>query len=127
MYNQLSLYYLKQMGIIPWIRKDSLTSEIRCVFLIGANHSTKELNLLDGLITALQLTEREYHILKIDEKNPPVELPQIMTYNVINFGQKIHQTFADGLQILFHDLSHYLKHPLEKKTIFSQLIGNPSF
>lgn len=61
-YNPLQLYYLNQLGIVPWVQRTKETEAIKLAVILPEQPSQKGKNLLKQMLLFVGLPENEVHI-----------------------------------------------------------------
>lgn len=133
MYNNLTLYYLNQMGIVPWIRKETRSSmlasdaSIRLLIMVPEHLTSKARALLDKLLAYINNAASKLLVI------PDVQDTALMTQQlsavqsssmIVSFGlDKALFDHNDSDHSIIHldSLEHLLSYPREKKKLFMQL------
>lgn len=118
MFDNLKLYYLAQMGIIPWVHKNNVyTAEKKSTLLLVVtqklNH--KERILLNNIITFLGVQKEKFIHLQTEDT---VHQDQIEAVYTLSFGLNT----PNKPNVKSDSLNYLLTHPLAKKTLFLKLI-----
>ena len=137
MYSNLNLYYLNQLGITPWIKKDQLLnfnnntlitkqSKNKLVILCKAGLNKKAELLLNRIIAYINVEDSELMLLQIDEgrqwheqfKNAPPTAFLAFGIESDDFpvDLKPHCTVRYSLS-----LDYLLNNPSDKRKVFKDL------
>lgn len=144
MYSNLTLYYLNQMGINPWIKKEtysnivnrsvinSINSSIKLVVFISSNQSDKARILFKRMMSFINVGMEELLIINVDSsvigdrhsqewkeqlKNKKPLATLVLGVNTIDLsGLNFGCPVISGMEPDF-----LLKQPKEKKNIFKVL------
>lgn len=135
MYNQLDLYYLKQMGIQPWVKKNAVSPIKKTVFLVVSpvKQNKKSHLLFNALLKFLRDTENNNLTVEVMTEND-CEIPQIVSQARkkgaaailsfgMNFGEQIDKADIDCPVISAFDLDYVINNPREKKMLYQQLLA----
>jgi hypothetical protein len=130
MYTDLSLYYLNQMGIRPWLKRIDLSKQntLKLLVFVHSALSIKGKSLLTQMISYLNLNQQELIIMFVQEKellnNYDVQIAQqdpdailILGFNK-PFLPETHQNCHVIHSINPDDL---IKNPLDKRKVFKDL------
>ncbi len=132
MYSDLSLYYLGQIGITPWIMRDvqevSLSNERhKLVILKKAKYSDKAQILLKRMLAFINCDENDVLIIDVDKS--PLKGEQFNNQSpvaVLGFGLDVNQYLCDApldCPILSSvDPQALIENPSSKKKIFKDLM-----
>jgi DNA polymerase III psi subunit len=122
MYSNLTLYYLEQMGITPWVDKKNYKSTTNetdksiSLLVMTPKLNGKEQHLLNNILSFLGLQEEQLVHLQTANGTQQREIQAVFT---LFFGLNLQQTptitAADSL-------SYLLSNPLAKKKLFSKLV-----
>lgn len=129
MYTNLTLYYLNQMGIVPWVHKGCDASvelrPISCSLLVVLSSalSNKAQSLFNQMLNYLGLAETELMILTLAHSD---ELISYLDVNkplfIVAFGLSLNDIVPNDAQMLSNSsLEEILMHPANKKQVFQQL------
>lgn len=128
MYSNLTLYYLNQIGIRPWIKREvqeqlqEKPNSVKLAVFVSSTLSTKARSLLQQMIRYLNLNEDELTVIPTqkDELNRYASLKPFAT---LVFGLSQEQLLAKEQTPVFNtlDLDYLLSNPREKRTVFKVL------
>ena len=124
MFNPVSLYYLNQMGIDPWIVRrepQSLTANSQLFILLPAPVGDKEQILLNKILNYMQIPFHKIQwIYAVDKIQPQ----QMVKENgvIVSFGVDIACDQQNSFVLSCPDLTYLLNNPKEKKHVFNQLV-----
>lgn len=138
MYSNLTLYYLNQMGITPWISKDSplysanepkVISSVQLLVLTNGLLNLKEQSLLRNIISWLGLSANNWvHLqIKTDATKPEMaaDLSEFESDNYLSFGlpHDFFTEFRSAKPVVQVDpLSLLLNNAFTKKKLFNCLV-----
>ncbi len=126
MYSNLSLYYLNQLGIRPWIKRTEVLEDRLKLFVFSpSNLSIKATILLNQMIKYIHLDSNELILIpiqdsaslsdyrhQIDQKNPLA---------VLVIGINPSQLNLNCPMVLCDSPDDLLQHPTHKKKVFQEL------
>ncbi len=135
MYSNLSLYYLEQLGIKPWIKRDEgqLEKKKQLVVLLDDSLSSKARFLLDKILDFISLDKHDKPLI-LTEKADAATLKRCNRYDalvVLNFRKAHSVNIIEELKgqssprLSLIDMSSpddLLSHPVDKKKVFQQLL-----
>lgn len=115
MYNNLDLYYLEHMGIIPWIKKDKPThNPVRFIILLTDESSSKAQSLFKQILSYINISEESLLIIKLkDDIKLASQLENYRPMALLSLGAKI------------GDL--HLNYPVQEAASLDYLLKNPSY
>lgn len=122
MLSNVSLYYLNQIGITPWVNKPKLSPiiESKLAVLVPDNLSSKAKSLLKQLLSCLSLQEKDLLILRGQKHN---DFTQQRPLAVLSFDTRINA--VEPLDCPFfanQELEQLLTNPKAKKQVFENLM-----
>lgn len=136
MYSNLSLYYLNQLGIRPWVKRvnaektqSAKQKSLKLLVLVSSNLSNKGKSLLTQMLAYLGLAEQDLNIIAIHEQDSfGHDNAQIKQYDplvTLILGLNTHQLAQeDSLEAsVVHsiDPDYLIMNPVEKGKIFKTL------
>lgn len=129
MYNNRTLYYLEQMGITPWIIKNtSSKSGLKLIVLVSASLPKPANDLLKQILASLASEKEQIVLLLKDEAdNEPVKMANTSHQESVFwlfFGKELyskHKQDVIGKSIVVEDLKYLLENPKYKKQVFLDL------
>ena len=119
MFSTRDLYYLKQMGIQPWVKKEKLDATLgersKLLIITDSDLSVKERKLLDQIISFIVLDNADYQHLELKGKN----LLELTTNAelILSFSSKINSEYN------VNPLSEIINQPRYKKELFNLLVA----
>lgn len=137
MYSNLTLYYLNQMGICPWINKEnslesieksSTVCPLKLVVLVSNELKGKAESLFKHMMTYLNIINDELLIIKIKEEDSNQwisSVEKIRPQAILALGPDLKNKFVNlnlpypALQSLAPE--YLLNHPSYKKNAFQDL------
>ena len=142
MYSNLTLYYLNQMGIVPWVTRESYAhfigsekstelSRVKLLILLPLNPSHKAQALFKQIINFINLPEADLLKLHVVEEEVLFN-KQLLDAKIIldtslvawSLGLKKELFLASNLNctVIHSDsIDHLLQHPQAKKKMFADL------
>ncbi|WP_133135389.1 DNA polymerase III subunit psi [Legionella rowbothamii] len=129
MYNNLTLYYLNQMGIRPWIKREAqeqsqeVSKAVKLVVFVSSTLSAKAQSLLQQMIGYLNLNDGEYTVLPAQKSEVRKRYSAITSFATLVFGLSPEELFSKEQAPVFNtfDLDYLLSNPSEKRTVFKVL------
>lgn len=129
MYSNQSLYYLQQLGITPWLRRErSIQAAPRLLVFIPDVLSESAKRLLDNLLSFLDLKSQEFRIISINKENTYTH-PEGCDVLALIFGEFLPEFLKDNAmpKIVTFDLALLMEQPLKKKRVFNHLLQVKQF
>ncbi|MDP3269130.1 MAG: DNA polymerase III subunit psi [Legionella sp.] len=138
MYSDLALYYLNQMGITPWVTKETQAGQpaqhssivktpVKVAVFIASPLLDKERSLLNKIVSYLNVADSELNVNTVDVNLEKSELfIQLLQQNplaILALGLDNHPLFLKfNCPVIFSFSPDYLlKNPLAKKNILKEL------
>jgi hypothetical protein len=140
MYSNVTLYYLNQMGIRPWIKRNDSSAvhekgdttkydAIKLLVFISSRLSTKAQLLLQQMLAYINLCEQELSIIPVQEKDSLInytsrieqQAPAAILVLGLNKNQFLHDMNLNCLVLHSIDPEHLIANPAEKKNVFKHL------
>jgi len=144
MYSNLTLYYLNQLGIRPWIKKDSpiaLSMQqyiakqevIKLIVFVSANLSAKAQLLLNRMLVCINLQDHELISINVPEIDPVASLQKQWQSRLQNVAPlAILVLGLNAADLLAHlkvtcpvlrsmDPDYLLDNPVDKKKVLQDL------
>lgn len=139
MFSNLSLYYLKQIGITPWIirRNDPVVTNqeespedkiIKLVVVVSSTLNAKAKSLLKYILTFINLNDDELLIInesansENDRSNLGSQSPLAVLALGSSFANTMNESTFNCPIFSSMDLNHYIANPTDKKRIFKDLM-----
>lgn len=128
MYSNLTLYYLNQIGIRPWIKREvqeqlqEKPNSVKVAVFVSSTLSTKARSLLQQMIRYLNLNEDELTVIPTQKEELP-RYASLTPFATLVFGLSQEQLLAKEQTPVFNtlDLDYLLSNPREKRTVFKVL------
>ncbi|USQ12877.1 DNA polymerase III subunit psi [Legionella lytica] len=128
MYSNLTLYYLNQIGIRPWIKREvqeqlqEKPNSVKVAVFVSSTLSTKARSLLQQMIRYLNLNEDELTVIPT-QKEELHRYASLTPFATLVFGLSQEQLLAKEQTPVFNtlDLDYLLSNPKEKRTVFKVL------
>lgn len=140
MYNNVTLYYLNQIGIRPWIKRSNITScdklegtvcqgRVKLVVFTSLDLSFKAKSLLQCIMSYINLDEDELTLIPIKEEslqstyNTTIQQYSPLAILMFGFSQYKPVTHEDAHALCLNniDLEVLIANPIEKRTVFKLL------
>ena len=122
MYSNLTLYYLNQMGIKPWIKKTTQQTQIKLLVIIPSNLSLKAQSLLKQILSFINLNSEKTRIISIQES---IVLKAYDPLAILLLGcnqSELESNLNIKCPIFFGaSLEYLIQHPSEKRKILKEL------
>lgn len=133
MYTNLTLYYLNQMGIVPWVHKscelpaaasvEPLAISCRLLVVFSSTLSSKAQSLFKQILNYLALAETQLTIRTLTHSD---ELSSYLNVNtplfIVTFGLNPNPIVPNDERIVTNlSLEEILMRPANKKQVFQQL------
>ena len=129
MYSNQTLYYLNQIGVRPWIKREStlsLTTDsldaLKLIIFISAHLSGRARSLLKQMLIYLNVPEQELTIISVSEQEVDNALLYQRPQAVLLLGVEPKTSLNFNCPVLTSMAPDYLiTHPAEKKSAFKDL------
>lgn len=129
MYSNQTLYYLNQIGIRPWIKRESTVSQttdsldaLKLIVFISAHLSGRALSLLKQMLAYLNVPEHELTIISTSDQGLDNTLSHQKTQAVLLLGVALNNNVNFDCPVLTSmDPDYLITHPAEKKNAFKDL------
>ncbi|MFJ1267768.1 DNA polymerase III subunit psi [Legionella lytica] len=130
MYSDLTLYYLNQIGIRPWIKREVLqelpqkkSNAVKLAVFVSSALSTKAQYLLQQMIGYLNLQDDEFTVISAQKGQLQSRGTNLSLLATLVFGRGQDQLFAKEPTPVFNtfDLDYILNNPSQKRTVFKVL------
>ncbi len=129
MYSNLTLYYLNQIGIRPWIKREEqeqaqvLSNAVKLAVFVSSTLSVKAESLLQQMIGYLNLNDDEFTVISAQKIGLQPRDMACASLATLVFGVSQEQVYTQEQSILFNtlDLDYVLSNPREKRTVFKVL------
>lgn len=117
MYSESTLYYLNQIGIQPWVRKN--VQQPRLLVLVPSQQSLKAQKLVQNMLGYLGLPKSELMLLGVtDMKN--LELGSLKV--VWNLGARVLEDLKNYPIVASCDPEYLVGNPAQKKGVLGELL-----
>lgn len=120
-YTNLSLYYLNQMGITPWVTRSKKKDTTQLAVVVPPSQSPKAQSLLKNMLDFLGLSPEEVCIIqdKKSEDLKALDTSSLSALLLLGFGA---QEYAFSCPLFLGANPEVLiKNPLHKKELFKAL------
>ncbi|CAM4495035.1 MAG: hypothetical protein LEGION0403_FIIPPAGN_00523 [Legionella sp.] len=129
MYSNLTLYYLNQIGIRPWIKREAqeqpqeISNAVKLAVFVSSTLSTKAQSLLQQMMGYLNLNDAEFTVISAQKDERQQRDTNLRPFAILAFGLSQEQLSAKERSSVFNtfDLDYLLKNPREKRTVFKVL------
>lgn len=133
MYTNTTLYYLSQLGIVPWIRKenstDSATKPVAVLLCTPPAMSNKASNLLNHIVTYIKCTYEHIQCRHIEYSTDSSQWKSAISKTspaaIVSFGLKLddalHAAHIQCPVLHYPTLEEIIKTPLLKKSMHQAL------
>lgn len=134
MYNQLDLYYLQQMGIRPWVIKNTVLPAQKSALLVLLPHKIdkKSQLLLNAIVKFINDTDNKDVTIEV-VSDTDCDISQIVSAHknkvaaIVSFGvslaEKRDKTDSTCPIISTVDLDYLINNPRAKKMVYQELLA----
>ncbi|MFA6303408.1 MAG: DNA polymerase III subunit psi [Legionella sp.] len=117
MYSESTLYYLNQIGIRPWIRKN--VHQTQLLVLVPSQQSQKAQKLMQNMLEFLGLPKNEIMLLSATDTQK-LELDSLKV--VWSLGAEVVEGLKNYPIVLSCDPEFLLDNPAQKKGVLGELL-----
>lgn len=129
MYSNQTLYYLNQIGIRPWIKREAqeqsqeVSKAVKLAVFVSSTLSAKAKFLLQQMMGYLNLSDDELTVIPAQKNELQQRDTTITPCVTLVFGLSQEQGLAKEQAPVFNtfDLDYLLSNPSEKRTVFKVL------
>ncbi|MDR3501841.1 MAG: DNA polymerase III subunit psi [Legionella sp.] len=129
MYSNLTLYYLNQIGIRPWVKREAqeqpqeISNAVKLAVFVSSTLSAKAQSLLQQMIGYLNLNNDEFTVISAQKNELQQRYTAMAPFAALVFGLCQEQLPAKEQTPVFNtfDLDYLLSNPSEKRTVFKVL------
>ena len=127
MYNNLTLYYLEQLGIRPWVNKENYLattkseSTIKLIIVLAKKTNEKARYLLGKMLAYLNLPEHQFLIINEEDKPGQACSNLVALWSLGPISNEIINQFSTKKIIASSHLNEVINHPALKKKILIDL------
>jgi DNA polymerase III psi subunit len=129
MYSNQTLYYLNQIGIRPWIKREAqeqsqeVTKAVKLAVFVSSTLSAKAQFLLQQMMGYLNLSDDELTVISAQKNELQQRHTTVTPFVTLVFGLSQEQVVSKEKASVFNtfDLDYLLSNPSEKRTVFKVL------